>query len=190
MRSTAAAAGAKAAHSATASSAPGTSPDGDETPTSASSSRSAWPAISAAAVSTQGSTGRDAIGLGLQAARVASDEAAHAPRLETPARAAPAPAARVEPQAGDVGERVTAVGIDSDPAALAAQAEAAGERARDERRVQQAARVEDVGDGARAVVAAGIPLGVAAAPDVGLALDPVARGDRTAHGARRAGGSV
>src|SRR4051812_14048601 len=109
MRSTAASAGANAAHRATASSAPGTSPDGDETPTNASSSRSAWPAISAAAVSTQGSTGRDAIASALQAARVARDEPAHLPRLHPPARALPTAAARVEPQPGDVGERVAGV---------------------------------------------------------------------------------
>src|SRR3954447_7135512 len=53
MRSGVASAGANATHSATASSAPGTSPDGLETPTSASSSRSAWRAISCAQVSTQ-----------------------------------------------------------------------------------------------------------------------------------------
>src|SRR6185312_3141693 len=55
MRSIAAASGSSAAHTAAHSSAPGMSPDGDETPTSASSSRGARRAMSAAAVCTQGS---------------------------------------------------------------------------------------------------------------------------------------
>ena len=54
-RSTAACGGRNAAHSAIASSAPSTSPDGEETATSASSSRSARDAISAAPSATNGS---------------------------------------------------------------------------------------------------------------------------------------
>src|SRR4051794_25380848 len=71
MRSTAASAGANATHSATASSAPGTSPDGDETPTSASSSRSAWRAISIAACSTQASIGCPTVQRGVHAGHTA-----------------------------------------------------------------------------------------------------------------------
>ena len=55
MRSIAASSGSSAAHTAAHSSAPWTSPDGEETPTSASSSRTARLPISAAAARTQGS---------------------------------------------------------------------------------------------------------------------------------------
>ncbi len=53
MRSISAASGSSAAQTARLSSAPGTSPDGEDTPTSASSSRTALLPISAAACRTQ-----------------------------------------------------------------------------------------------------------------------------------------
>ena len=55
MRSISASSGSSAAHTAAHSSAPWMSPDGEETPTSASSSRTARLPISAAAARTQGS---------------------------------------------------------------------------------------------------------------------------------------
>ena len=58
MRSISASSGRSAAHTAAHSSAPWTSPDGDETPTSASSSRGARRPISAPASCTQGSIPR------------------------------------------------------------------------------------------------------------------------------------
>src|SRR2546423_961981 len=85
---------------------------------------------------------------------------------------------------------MAAVRVHGYPATLAAQAEAARERTRDQRGVEQPAGVEDVGHAAGAVVAAGPPGGVPAAPDVGLALDLVAGANGSLHWAGSARRSV
>src|SRR3954447_11714370 len=97
--------------------------------------------------------------------------------------------AGVEAKARHHHVRVAAVGVDADPAAGAALAEA-GQAGRVERRQQQAPAVERVGDGARAVVAAVEPgeAAMAAAPAVALADQPVGGHEPPPHEPRGAGG--
>jgi hypothetical protein len=94
--------------------------------------------------------------------------------------------AGVEAQAGDHHVGVVGVGVDGDPAAEAGFAPVF-ELAGDHRRVEQAGGVEDVADGAGAVVALGEEAGVAAAPHVGPPVDAVGRLDQGPHRRRGAG---
>ena len=122
----------------------------------------------------------------LQPGGMPLDEVRRAAPLGPPARALLATARRVEPQAGDDHVGMAAVGVGGDPPALAALA-VGHEPGRVARDVEQAGLVEDVGDGAGAVVARVPPAAVAAAPLVGLAGDLVGRGDR-AHDLLRGAG--
>src|SRR4051794_4294974 len=96
--------------------------------------------------------------------------------LPRPAGAGAGARARVEAHVRDDHVDVTAVGVDRDPAAAAPDAPT-GEVARDKWAVEQAGRVERVGDRARAVVARVVPVAVTAAPLVGGLGDLVAGGD-------------
>src|SRR3954468_19920969 len=94
-------------------------------------------------------------------------EAARRARLRPPARPAVALARCVEAQAGDDRVRVARVRVDRDPLAATACSPALEAR-RVERTAQQAAAVQRVADGTRAVVARVAPGAVAAAVAVGL----------------------
>src|SRR4051812_5997688 len=116
----------------------------------------------------------------LEAGGVPRDVAVRRAPFVAPARSALAARARrggVEAQAGDDRVGMTAVRVDRDPRALARLAPAL-EPGRVERLRDEAAAVQRVADGARAVVARVLPLAVAAAVAVGLRGDPVGRGDR------------
>src|SRR4051794_17274579 len=96
--------------------------------------------------------------------------------------------ARVEAEAGHDHVHVGAVGVDRDPASRAGLAEARKARGV-ERREQQAAAVERVGHGSRAVIApveAG-EAAVPAPPAVALADQPVGGHEHVTHHARSAG---
>src|ERR1700742_3613242 len=111
----------------------------------------------------------------LEPGRVADDETVRRiDRRGVPAGAGPAD--RVKGEAGDDHPGVFGVGVDGDPLARARFAPGL-EPGRVERAFQQAAAVQGVGDGARAVVAGGFEGAVAAAPDVGRVGDRVRRRD-------------
>src|SRR4051794_11542519 len=113
-----------------------------------------------------------------ESVRVANDVAAAGPHVGVPARArALAVARRVEAQAGDHRVRVTGVRVDRDPLALAGGAPALESR-RVERLVEEAAAVQGVAHGARAVIARVLPAAVTTAVLVRLVGDLVRRGDR------------
>ena len=134
--------------------------------------------------------------LGLEPERVARLEAARVAQRDAPARAAlgrardlaarDAARARVQAQAGDDGEGVARVRVDRDPRALALQAPAQEARGV-QRALEQLGREQRVGDGARAVVARVLDLGVTAAVLVRLVEQLVGGEDRrpAPAGARR-----
>ena len=126
------------------------------------------------------------LGNGARRSPVAAEQRPPA-RSALPARVAGA--ARVEPDPGDIDIGVLGVRVDRDPLAGAAGAPQL-ELARVKRRGQQVGAVQRVGDGARAVVAVRDEAGVAAAVDVGLADQLVARRDRLPDPRRRVGGRL
>src|SRR5437899_901038 len=83
----------------------------------------------------------------------------------------------VEPDPGDLHERVTVVRVDGDPPPETVPAPAE-EVDRVERRPEKAGGVQHIRDRTRAVVAGVREAAVSAAPDVGLATDAVPRPDR------------
>src|SRR4051794_19031570 len=90
----------------------------------------------------------------------------------------------VEAEPRDGHPRVAGVGVDRNPLPLAGAAPAL-EVGRRHRMADEAAAVQGVAHRARAVVALGLPMGVAAAEAVAVALgDPVRRGDHALDGLR------
>src|ERR1700710_1951408 len=126
---------------------------------------------------------------GLEAERVAGDEADVVAQFFVPARAGffAFVTGGVEAVAGDRHVGVPAVGVDGDPAAFAFFAPG-HHRTGGKGAFEEFAAVQGVGDGARAVVAGGGEAGVAPAPDVGLGTDLVGRGDHGFDPGRGAGG--
>src|SRR6266446_6694366 len=87
---------------------------------------------------------------------------------------------RVESQAGDDGEGVTAARIDGDPPAATAFA-VTEKLTRGQRRLEKIGMMQREGNGPRAVVAVIVERAVAAAPDVRFATESVRRPDGGLH---------
>src|ERR1700748_2610938 len=109
---------------------------------------------------------------------MADDEPLRVRRFGVPARAGFAGdvATGVEAEAGDNHVDVFLVGVDRDPLARARFAPG-GEGAGDERRFEQFAAVQRVGDRAGAVVTGRLPGEVAASPYIGGGANVVGGGD-------------
>src|SRR4051812_8063155 len=122
----------------------------------------------------------------LEAGRVAHDVTARAAPHRLPARARLRAPAGIEAEARDHHVGMAGVRVDRHPLAGAALPEGL-ETGRVARDLQQARAVQRVGDRARAVIAAVVPVSVAAAVAVGLGRDLVAGGDDLLNRLGRAG---